>query len=220
MGGSSVNKKALLADEGPLAADTGASAWVSLLNSLSLGGALHPFASNLFGLDTFGADSRNEMAWMYNKLIQFLPPIRGYAKSILALGFVVASAALCFGFTGPIVGWLGASAVWAAYEPLSTLLYHTTLLFCRAEGSVEAAAALRTDPFVVAGAALVDANLARIQAVYFALQLGLAAATAWAGLSVFSHARRLGSGASGALTAQLVRTTQLVSPITRGGLPS
>lgn len=214
MNSSNVNSAALLADDHPLAAQTGASAWVATLNSMSLAGAVSPLSRNVFGLDVFGADVRNEMAWIYNRMVQFLPPIRGFAKGILAIAFVVAATALAFGFTGPFVGWLGASAVWAAYEPVSTLIYHIGLEFTSAQQNVEAITALSSDPLVLGGAAIVDANIARVQAVYFIIQLGVAIATAWAGIAVFNKARNIGNGASGFIVSRAIQATQ----ITRGAV--
>jgi hypothetical protein len=181
----------------------GQSYFVNLAHTLSVGGLLNSTLRSFTGTNYRIADTRNEVAFVYSKLADFLPPLRGYAKGILALTFVFAAAALCFGVTRFAFSWLGLLLVFTAYEPLSTLLYQSTMLFASAKENVESMAALRADPLVLAGAAIVDANIAGIQGVYFVLQIGLTMICGWAGMRVFLANRLLqSSGLGGAIVAR------------------
>jgi hypothetical protein len=181
----------------------GQSYFVNLAHTLSAGGLLNQFVKPFTGTNYRISDTRNEVAFVYSKLADFLPPLRGYAKGILALTFVLAAAALCFGVTRFAFSWLGLLLVFTAYEPLSTLLYQSTMLLSAAQENVEAMTALRADPLVLAGAAIVDANIAGIQGVYFVLQIGLTMVCGWAGMRVFMANRLLqSSGLGGTIVAR------------------
>ena len=182
----------------------GQSYFTNLAQSLSVGGALNQFLKPITGTDYRKADIRNEAALVYSKLVEFLPPIRGYAKGILAFLFVFASVAVCFGNVRLMISWLGMLVIFTAYEPLSTLLYQSTMMFTSAHENVQAMQALKNDPLVLAGAAIVDDNLAGIQAVYFVLQVGLTFICGWAGLKVFMANRVLqGNGNAGTILAKV-----------------
>lgn len=177
--------------------------FVGLGNSLSLGGFFHRLLSPFTGGDIYGADARNQSAFLYNRIIQFLPPIRGYAKGIIALAFVFAAASMCFGSLKYIIAWFGMLFIFTLYEPASTLLYEITMQFSSSGQVLESMQALKNDPFILSGAAIIDDSLARIQAVYFVLQLGLTITCAAGGLSVFFLARRIGGGLSENLVGKL-----------------
>lgn len=163
-------------------------------NQLSLPGLLSSILGRFTGDDYFGADARNKSAVMYNQILQFLPPIRGYAKGIIAIAFVFAAASMCFGTLRYMVAWFGLLLVFSLYEPLSSILYESVMLFSNAKETTDAFQALQNDPLILSGAAIIDDNIARIQAVYFALQMGLTLACAAGGLSIFMHAKKIGAG--------------------------
>ena len=185
--------------------------FTALANTFSAGGAVNAILAPITGSDYWGADARNQSAFLYNRIVQFLPPIRGYAKGILALAFVFAAASLCFGTPRFLLAWFGMLTVFTLYEPLSTMLYESVMLFANAQETTDALGALRTDPLILSGAAIVDDNLARIEAVYFALQLGLAALCAAGGLSIFVFTKRLGGGLADGLVGKAVSTIHTVS---------
>lgn len=208
----SVNSAALLGGEGSDPQNNfGAGYFASASNTFSVGGALNTFLKPLTGVDFWAADARNQSAAAYNRIIQFMPPIRGYAKGLLALAFVFAASALCFGTPRYMMAWMGMLLVFTAYGPLSTLLYETTMMFTKAKETTDAMGALRNDPLVLSGAAIVDDNLARIQAVYFALQLGLAGVCAVGGMSIFVFAKRLGGGLTDGLVGKTVAAIHTVA---------
>lgn len=113
-----------------------------------------------------------------------------------------------------MVAWFGMLILFTAYEPLSVMLYETTMLFTDARETTEAMAALGQDPLVLAGAAVIDDNLARIQAVYFTLQMGLAAVCGVGGISLLVYSKRIGGGLSDSIAGKvtsLARTVHLAS---------
>lgn len=207
-----VNSGAMLGDVGSdPQASLGAGYFASASNLFSVSGLMNTLFKPLTGTDLWSADIRNQSAAAYNRIIQFMPPIRGYAKGILALGFVFAAAALCFGSTRFMIGWLGMLFVFSAYGPLSTLLYETTLMLTRAKETTDALQALRNDPLVLSGASIVDDNLARIQSIYFGLQMGLATVCGVGGMSIFVFAKRVGSGLGDGLLGKAVGALHTVT---------
>lgn len=189
-----------------------ATAMVALDNAVSFAGLTNGLLNRLTGTDFVAADGRNKSAALYNKIVQYLPPIRGYAKGLVALAFSFAAASLCFGTWRFMLAWFGMLILFTAYEPLSVILYETTMLFTDAQETVEAMAALQEDPLVLAGAAVIDDNLARIQAVYFTLQMGLVAVCGVGGISLFVYSKRIGGGLSDSIVGKvssMVRTVQI-----------
>jgi hypothetical protein len=164
----------------------------------------------LTGVDFFGADARNQSAVLYNRIVQFLPPIRGYAKGILALSFVFAAASLCLGSLRFFISWLGMLLVFSLYDPLSTILYESVMMFSSAKDTTMALQALKNDPLILSGAAIIDDNLARLQAIYFALQMGLAAVCGAGGISIFMFAGKVGGGLSSTLLHQALHVTRFL----------
>ena len=190
--------------------------FVGLDNALSAAGVANGMLSGPTGVDFITADARNKSASLYNRIVQFIPPIRGYAKGLLALAFVFASAGLCFGTPRFMVAWFGTLVLFTAYEPLSTILYQTTMLFTNAQETTDALTALRGDPLVLSGAAIIDDNMARFEAVYFNLQMGLAVVCGAGGISIFVFAKRLGGGLADALVSKISSLTNTVN-IARAG---
>jgi hypothetical protein len=206
-----VNTKALLGDTNvDPHFDTSTSSFVSLANAFSVGGFFHKLLSPWTGKDIWGADARNQSAYLYNRIVQFLPPIRGFAKGAIALMFVFAAAAMCFGSLRYMVAWFGMLFIFTAYEPLSTLLYQTTIMFTRSPQIVEAMEALKNDPLILAGAAVIDSSLARIQAVYFVLQLSLTFMCAAGGISCFFLTRQIGGGLSDSIAQKVSGIVRLI----------
>jgi hypothetical protein len=215
---SGVNSGALLADANmdPLFGSS-TTFFTSVANSLSPAGMTNQLFSTLTGTDYLAADARNQSAALYNRIVQFIPPIRGYAKGLLALAFVFAAAGLCFGTPRFFVAWLGMLVMFTAYEPLSAVLYETTMLFTKAQETTEALGALKDDPLVLSGAAIIDDNLARIQAVYFTLQMGLAAVCGAGGISLFIFSKRIGGGLSEVILSKASSMVQTVALARSGG---
>jgi len=171
------------------------------------------------GTDYEAADARNEVAAIYTKVSVFLPAMRGFAKALLALMFLVAAARLCFGSPALLVSWGWCLLLLTAYEPLSTLLYQATITLTQAPETVQAMEALRSDPLVLVGAQVMDSYASKVQGTYFILQLGLTALTATAGLAVFRYQRALGGQLASVLLSKgagALRTTAMLkgSPAT------
>lgn len=164
----------------------GTDTWVNISKALSADGLLMAY-SFLSGdrRDLESAAARNEIAITYNRLLQFLPAIRGYALAILAYTFVVAALALSIGLTGMFLGWLRMSAIFCLYIPFSAALYQFTTRLIATTENINAMQAIANDPFVIGGASIIDANLSRIQVVYFALQISLVLVFAIAGIRAF-----------------------------------
>ena len=197
----------------------GTSTWVRLSRALSLGGAMNLVVRPFTGTDYEAADTRNDVAALYTKVSVFLPALRGFAKALLALMFLVAAARLCFGSPSLLISWGWCLLLFTAYEPLSTLLYQATVTLTQAPETVQAMEALRADPLVLVGAQVMDSYASRVQGTYFVLQLGLTALTAAAGLAVFRYQRSLGGQLAGVILSKgmsAVRTAALVksSPAT------
>jgi hypothetical protein len=209
---SGVSSHELLADgkKDPLFASS-QTFFASVANTLSPAGFFNQIFSPWTGTDYLAADARNQSAALYNRIVQFIPPIRGYAKGLLAVAFVFALGGLCFGSTRFLFSWFGMLFLFTAYEPLSTLLYETTMLFTKAQETTDAVAALRDDPLILSGAAIIDDNLARIQAVYFTLQMGLAAVCGAGGISLFIFSKRIGGGLSEVILAKASSMVQTVA---------
>jgi len=199
---NNVSPDALLDPAGKDGLSYGTSTWVEFSRLLSVGGFLNKFVRPLTGTDYEAADARNDVGALYTKVAMFLPALRGFAKAILALMFLVAAARLCFGSPSLLISWGWCLLLVTAYEPLSTLLYQSTISFTKAPETVQAMDALRSDPLVLVGAQVMDSYASRVQATYFALQLGLTALTATAGLAVFRYQRALGGALVGSLVSK------------------
>ncbi|MEY3903529.1 MAG: hypothetical protein RL189_2835 [Pseudomonadota bacterium] len=207
-----VNTGALLGKAGSdPQAEFGAAYFASASNLFSVAGLMNSLFKPLTGTDMWAADARNQSAAAYNRILQFMPPIRGYAKGMLALTFVFAAASLCFGSARYMLAWFGMLFVYSAYGPLSTLLYETTMMFTQAKETTDALGALRNDPLVLSGAAIVDDNIARIQSVYFGLQMGLATLCGVGGMSIFVFAKRMGHGLGDSLLGKAVGALHTVT---------
>ena len=215
---SGVSSSALLSDPkaDPLFASSQAF-FSSVANTLSPAGMMNQLFSTITGTDYLAADARNQSAALYNRMNQFIPPIRGYAEGLLAVAFVFAVGGRCFGTPRFFISWLGMLVMFTAYEPLSTLLYETTMMFTKAQETTDAMVALRDDPLVLFGAGIIDDNLARVQAVYFTLQMGLAAVCGAGGVSLFIFSKRLGSGLSEVILSKGSSIVQTVA-LSRSGL--
>ncbi|MCA3087921.1 MAG: hypothetical protein ING65_16635 [Rhodocyclaceae bacterium] len=197
----------------------GTSTWVRLSRALSLGGAMNLVVRPFTGTDYEAADTRNDVAALYTKVSVFLPALRGFAKALLALMFLVAAARLCFGSPSLLISWGWCLLLFTAYEPLSTLLYQATVTLTQAPETVQAMEALRADPLVLVGAQVMDSYASRVQGTYFVLQLGLTALTAVGALGVFRYQRALGGQLASVILSKgvsAVRTAALVkaSPAT------
>ena len=190
--------------------------FVGLDNALSTAGVANGVLSGPTGVDFITADARNKSASLYNRIVPFMPPIRGYAKGLLALAFVFAAAGLCLGTPRFMLAWFGTLILFTAYEPLSTILYETTMLFTSAQETTDALGALRSDPLVLSGAAIIDDNIARIEAVYFTLQMGLAAVCGAGGISIFVFSKKLGGGLADGIVSKISSLTNTVN-IARAG---
>lgn len=143
----------------------------------------------LFGFETSdleGANARNEAAVKYNKLLQFLPAVRGYASAILAYSWIVAAVALCVGVHQMFLSWLKMTAWFCLYMPFSAALYQFTTKMIATTENIQAMNSLRVDPMILAGANVIDYNIARMQLVYFILQLSLMAFFGFAGIRSFA----------------------------------
>jgi hypothetical protein len=215
---NNTNPEALL-NGGPGGSLTGTSTWVRLSRAMSLGGAMNLMVRPFTGTDYEAADTRNDVAALYTKVSVFLPALRGFAKAILALMFLVAAARLCFGSPALLISWGWCLLLFTAYEPLSTLLYQATVTLTQAPETVQAMEALRSDPLVLVGAQVMDSYASRIQGTYFVLQLGLTALTAVGGLAVFRYQRALGGQLASVILSKgmsAVRTAALLkaSPAT------
>jgi hypothetical protein len=196
----------------------GSSYWVGLSRKLSLGGFLNATVRPLTGTDYEAADARNDIAALYTKVSIFLPALRGFAKGILALMFLVAAARMAFGSTSLMVSWLWCLLLFTAYEPLSTFLYQATITLTQAPETVDAMTALKRDPLVLVGAQVMDSYASKVQATYFVLQLGLTAITATGGLAVFKYQRALGGALAGTIVTKGLNMARTVATIKAGGV--
>ena len=196
----------------------GTSTWVNLSRMASLGGLMNLAVRPFTGTDYEAADSRNDIAALYTKVSVFLPALRGFAKGILALMFLVAAARMAFGSTSLMVSWLWCLLLVTAYEPLSTFLYQATVTLTQSPETIDAMAALKRDPLVLVGAQVMDSYASKVQATYFVLQLGLTAITATGGLAVFRYQRALGGALAGTIVAKGLGMARTVATIKAGGL--
>jgi hypothetical protein len=213
---NNVSNAALGSPDGSLTATSG---WVTASRLLSVAGVLNFAVRPFTGTDYEAADARNDIAALYTKVSVFLPAIRGFAKALLALMFLVAAARLCFGSPSLLISWAWCLLLVTAYEPLSTFLYQATVTLTQPPEVVEAMGALKSDPLVLTGAQVMDAYASRVQATYFVLQLGLTALTAAGGLAVFRYQRALGGALGGALVSKAIQVTRHVSSSSRTAAP-
>lgn len=213
---SNVNSAALLSPDGSMNATSG---WVTASRAVTVAGAMNFAVRPFTGTDYEAADARNDIAALYTKVSMFLPAIRGFAKALVALMFLVAAARLCFGSPSLLISWAWCLLLVTAYEPLSTFLYQATVMLTQPPEAVEAMGALRADPLVLAGAQVMDSYASRVQATYFVLQLGLTALTAAGGLAVFRYQRALGGALAGALASKSISLSRHVPSAGRPQAP-
>ena len=212
---NNVSTDALLQPGQNDAMDGGASYWVSLSRKFSIAGALNATVRPLTGTDYEAADARNDLAALYTKVTVFLPAVRGFAKGLLALMFLVAAARMAFGSTSLMVSWLWCLALVTAYEPLSTFLYQATITLTQTPETVDAMAALKNDPLVLVGAQVMDSYASKVQATYFVLQLGLIALTATAGLGVFRYSNKMSGALVGGLASKALTAVRHTAMLTK-----
>jgi hypothetical protein len=212
---NNVSEEALLENPGN-APTFGTSTWVSISRMASLGGFLNLAVRPLTGTDYEAADSRNDLAALYTKVSVFLPAIRGFAKGILALMFLVAAARMAFGSPGLMASWLWCLLLVTAYEPLSTFLYQATITLTQSPETVEAMGALKRDPLALVGATVMDSYASKVQATYFVLQLGLTAITATGGLAVFRYQRALGGALASSIAMRGLQMARTIATIKTG----
>ena len=196
----------------------GTSSFVNVSRFFSVGGFLNTTLRPFTGTDYEAADARNDIAALYTKVSVFLPALRGFAKGILALMFLVAAARMAFGSTCLMVSWLWCLLLVTAYEPLSTFLYQATVTLTQSPETIEAMAALKRDPLVLVGAEVMDTYASKVQATYFVLQLGLTAITATGGLAVFRYQRALGGALAGTIVTKGLNMARTVATIKAGGV--
>lgn len=196
----------------------GTSTWVNLSRMASLGGFLNATVRPFTGTDYEAADARNTVAALHTKVNVFLPALRGFAKGILALMFLVAAARLAFGSPGLLVSWAWGLLLVTAYEPLSTFLHQATITLTLSSETSQAMEALKRDPLVLVGAQVMDSYASKVQATYFVLQLGLAALTATGGLAVFRYQRALGGALAGTIVTKGLGMARTVATIKAGGV--
>jgi hypothetical protein len=196
----------------------GTSSFVNVSRFFSLGGFLNTTIRPFTGTDYEAADARNDIAALYTKVSVFLPALRGFAKGVLALMFLVAAARMAFGSTSLMVSWLWCLLLVTAYEPLSTFLYQATITLTQSPETIDAMAALKRDPLVLVGAQVMDSYTSKVQATYFVLQLGLTAITATGGLAVFKYQRALGGALAGTIMSKGIILARNIATIKSGGM--
>lgn len=177
----------------------GSDFWVNVKQSFSPNAFLT--LSNFFAeKDLEGAAARNEAAVTYNRLLMFIPAIRGYAAALLAYMFLVAAIGLSVGTPSYFFGWLKMTAIFSLYQPLSAALYQFTTKLITTTENITAMNSLANDPMVLAGAHIIDSNVARITAVYFCMQMVLIATVAAGGISAFQPIHQIRHSFIGSLT--------------------
>lgn len=170
--------------------------------------------------DLEGASARNELAVTYNRILQFLPAMRGYANVILAYAFIAAAMGLCVGVPKLFYGWLKMTAMFCLYMPFSAALYQFTTRLISTSQNLATINAIQADPFVLAGASVLDSNIARITAVYFSLQIALLLIFAVGGLSSFHPLQTLSHSFVGGMVRNTIYTMSFASRAISGGLSS
>lgn len=199
----------------------GSDFWVNLTKSFSPSSAILSVVNagrSFFGMepkDLEGAAARNEAAVAYNQLLAFLPAARGYAKAIIAYLFIAAALGLCVGISGYFWGWLKMAAIFTFYEPISAAFYYFTTKMITTTETIRAMDSIRVDPLVLSGANIIDSNLARMELVYFCIQMGLLLTVAVAGIRAFGAVRSVRHSYLGDLFGSVSRTVGLGTVVTR-----
>lgn len=170
--------------------------------------------------DYEGAAARNEVAVTYNRLLQFLPAMRGYANVILAYTFIAAAIGLCAGIPTMFFGWLKMTAFFCLYMPFSAALYQFTTRIVTTSQNITLMNSIQSDPMVLAGASILDANIARITAVYFCLQIAVLLAFAVGGITAFHPIQTITHSFVGGMVRNAVYTMSFVSRAVSGGVGS
>ncbi len=150
--------------------------WFNMQRIFSTG-ALPAMLSHVFteGRDVEAGINRNEARIIYNNLVNLLPSFKGYVKLFIALAFIFAAAALCLGFTKPLLWWGSLLLMEMVYAPLATLNYEIHSMMLASSDIGQAFADLSRDPLALMGAALIDTKLVHYQTAYFISQFVIAA---------------------------------------------
>ena len=90
------------------------------------------------------------------------------------------------------------------------------MLLTNAQETTDALGALKSDPLVLSGAAIIDDNLAKIEAAYFVLQLGVATICGAGGISLFVFSKRIGGGLADGIVSKMSSLTNTIN-IARAG---
>lgn len=144
--------------------------WFNVQRVVASGAGTASIASMFTDNDTEAVIVRNEAGIIYNNLLNLLPTIRGYVKAFIALAFILCAAVLSMGHTKPMIWWLTIVGMEMLYTPLSALNYEICTNFMLDSRVLTGFGELRNDPMIIAGASLIDGQLARIQTAYFLTQ--------------------------------------------------
>jgi hypothetical protein len=191
-----------------------------LMQKAASGGGFAAMVANLFtdDGDAEAGINRNEARNIYNNLLNLIPSFKGLVKAFIAVAFLLAAGGLGFGFTKPMIWWLGLVAMDTVYEPLSTLNYEIHALLLRSSEIGAAFADLSRDPMAIMGAAIIDSKLIQYQTAYFLSQMAIAAifvvGIIGSGFAVNKMSFAQGAGFMGIATA--VTNNRMLSAMGRG----
>ncbi len=116
---------------------------------------------------------KNEAGIIYNNLLNLLPAIRGWIKAYIVISFILVSAALMLGLWKPMKWWLGLIILEMFFLPSAALAYEIHSFFLASSDTIASFGALRNDPMILAGAAMIDAELVRISTIYFCIECAI-----------------------------------------------
>lgn len=148
--------------------------WFDMQRILT-GGGLVPAVAGIWANDgqIEAGFVKNEAGIIYNNLLNLLPAIRGWIKAYIVVSFILVAAALCFGMWQPFKWWFGLILLEMCFLPTAALAYELHAFFLASSDTIASFGALRNDPMILTGAALIDAELVRISTIYFCIECAI-----------------------------------------------
>jgi hypothetical protein len=164
-----------------------------------------PVASGyMYMLEAFMNDPHStglkaEASQKFNQISSLIPAARGWIYGLLAILFIFAAALLGFGSTKWFLAWLTALATVSLYQPFAILGYKIAQYFTNKTAYANALDNFSSDPLLLSGVNVMRDQLAQVQTVYLAFEIGTFVVFMIGGVRVFNGVMNL-TGRLGAMT--------------------
>ncbi|HYX31600.1 MAG TPA: hypothetical protein VE954_00710 [Oligoflexus sp.] len=158
----------------------------------------------MYMLEAFMSDPHStglkaEAAQKFNQISSLIPAARGWIHGLLAILFVFAVLLMGFGVTKYFFAWITAIATVSLYQPFAVLGYKIAEYFTNKSNYSRALDNFASDPLLLSGVNVMREQLAHVQTVYLAFEMGTFMVFMVGGIRMFNPMMNL-TGRLGAMT--------------------